>query len=84
MEPNFLFIIGPILSKDKKLLGIVSHSSNGMPQICISVMGRNRDFIDNPRVNLTQGAICSEQNTKKCLIFIALGVPKRHQCSWIS
>ncbi|XP_031633673.1 uncharacterized protein LOC116347270 [Contarinia nasturtii] len=39
---------GPIITKTKKLLGIVSHSMNGLPLVVSSVTG-HRKFIDNPR-----------------------------------
>ncbi|XP_031639845.1 uncharacterized protein LOC116351834 isoform X2 [Contarinia nasturtii] len=39
---------GPILTKSKKLLGIISHSTNGLPDVGTSVVG-HRKFINNPR-----------------------------------
>lgn len=39
----------PILSKDKKFLGITSYGEKGLPDVC-TLVSHHTDFILNPRV----------------------------------
>ncbi|XP_031635459.1 uncharacterized protein LOC116348568 isoform X2 [Contarinia nasturtii] len=40
---------GPIFTKDKRFLGIISYDYTDLPEICTSVTGSNWEFITNPR-----------------------------------
>lgn len=44
-----LNILGSIVTRDKKLLGIYSYGYNGLPKVCTLSIGY-REFISNPKV----------------------------------